>query len=410
MSHTTTAKWIVTAGGARLRLREAGGFFSRLRGLLFKPPLAPDEALLLTPCASVHTCGMGYAIDLAFLDAEGCIVKLAPALKPWRVAAAAKAHSALELTAGAIDTYRLGVGERLSVTRTGGGEQATGSASAAPRARRLRAPGAGANAQRGAALVEFLVVAPLLLLITLGMLQFGLVFHAKSNINLAAFEAARHGALKNADPAAIRNAYARALIPSYGGGQSAAELAGSRAKASAEVAIATRIEILNPTKESFADFAVMRAGKKVIPNDSLSFRSTALGATSGQHIQDANLLKLRVTHGYKPPVPLVGALMVRLLAQADKLAGAGDAFRAALLAQGRLPIVAQATVRMQSDALDSGSLVSLPGPGNGGKPLDPGPEPGSGTPPSGEPCPHFDPACSTRCAPGDPGCGESCGG
>lgn len=407
MAHTNTAKWIVTAGGARLRLREARGFFSRLRGLLFAPALAPDEALLLAPCSGVHTFGMGYTLDLAFLDAAGCIVKLAPALKPWRVAAAAKADSTLELAAGAIDTYRLAVGERLSVVQQGD----VGAASAPPSAPRSRRRGAIASGKQcGAALVEFLVVAPLLLLITLGMLQFGLVFHAKSNINLAAFEAARHGALKNADPAAIRNAYARALIPFHGGGQSAAELAASRAKASADVAVATRIEILNPTQESFADFGVMRAGKKVIPNDSLSFRSTALGATSGQHIQDANLLKLRVTHGYKPPVPLVGALMVRLLAQADKLAGAGDAFRAALLAQGRLPIVAQATVRMHSDALDNGSLVSLPGPGNGGKPLDPGPEPGSGRPPSGEPCPHYDPACSTRCAPGDPGCGESCGG
>ena len=45
--------------------------------------------------------------------------------------------------------------------------------------------------QTGASLVEFVVVAPTLLFIMLGIVQAGMVFHAKSNLNYATFEAAR---------------------------------------------------------------------------------------------------------------------------------------------------------------------------------------------------------------------------
>ena len=43
-------------------------YLERLRGLLGRPPLASGEALLLTPCSSVHTCFMTYAIDIVYVD------------------------------------------------------------------------------------------------------------------------------------------------------------------------------------------------------------------------------------------------------------------------------------------------------------------------------------------------------
>lgn len=33
--------------------------------------------------------------------------------------------------------------------------------------------------------------------------------------------------------------------------------------------------------------------------------TTELRAASGQRIQDANLIKLRITHGYEPKIPLI---------------------------------------------------------------------------------------------------------
>jgi outer membrane protein OmpA-like peptidoglycan-associated protein len=71
--------------------------------------------------------------------------------------------------------------------------------------------------------------------------------------------------------------------------------------------------------------------------------------------------------------------------------GADDAFKLALIDDGRIPIVTTATLRMQSDAIRNTAMVSSPGPGNDGKPTDPGP------PPKGEPlptCGYSDPSCT----------------
>jgi uncharacterized protein len=42
--------------------------WERLRGLLGRPALVTGTGLLLAPCASVHSCGMRYAIDLVYLE------------------------------------------------------------------------------------------------------------------------------------------------------------------------------------------------------------------------------------------------------------------------------------------------------------------------------------------------------
>jgi uncharacterized membrane protein (UPF0127 family) len=47
--------------------------FTRIRGLLGRKALAPDEGLLITPCPSVHMVGMKFAIDVIFLTRENLI-------------------------------------------------------------------------------------------------------------------------------------------------------------------------------------------------------------------------------------------------------------------------------------------------------------------------------------------------
>lgn len=79
------------------------------------------------------------------------------------------------------------------------------------------------------------------------IIQYGLLYHAKSQLNYAAFEAARAGTVSSADPVKIRTAFTRAMTGYYGGGQTTAQLAASLAKVTADSA-AIRIEILSPTK------------------------------------------------------------------------------------------------------------------------------------------------------------------
>lgn len=76
----------------------------------------------------------------------------------------------------------------------------------------------------GATLVEFIVIAPTLLMILLGLMQYATLFHAKSNLNYATFEAARAGSVNHAKPAEIHAAFTRAMTGYYGGGTTSAEL------------------------------------------------------------------------------------------------------------------------------------------------------------------------------------------
>ena len=83
-----------------LRIRPARTWWRRAIGLLATPALEDPCGLWIEPCHSVHTIGMRYAIDLAFLDRDGRILKLVPRLGPWRAAACRGARSTLELRAG----------------------------------------------------------------------------------------------------------------------------------------------------------------------------------------------------------------------------------------------------------------------------------------------------------------------
>ncbi len=53
---------------------------SRLRGLLGTEP--GNDLLVLAPCASIHTYGMRYSIDIAFVDRTGTVVLSRRAVEP----------------------------------------------------------------------------------------------------------------------------------------------------------------------------------------------------------------------------------------------------------------------------------------------------------------------------------------
>lgn len=102
----TTTKKVVLKNN-NLTVIVANQFFSRLRGLLFKPALKLDEALLLSPCKSVHTLGMRYPIDVVFLSPDYIILKIVNDCLPKRLASCSHAKHTLELLAG--ESSRLGL-------------------------------------------------------------------------------------------------------------------------------------------------------------------------------------------------------------------------------------------------------------------------------------------------------------
>ena len=84
------------------RCYRAGSARARLVGLLATPDLAPDEALWLEPCASVHTVGVRAPIGCAFLDAGGRVLRVVDPLPRWRAARARGARAVVECRAGAL--------------------------------------------------------------------------------------------------------------------------------------------------------------------------------------------------------------------------------------------------------------------------------------------------------------------
>lgn len=57
--------------------------FARMKGLMFQKEI--KNGLLIKPCNSVHTFFMKKSIDILYLNKQGKIIKMTPAMKPWRV-------------------------------------------------------------------------------------------------------------------------------------------------------------------------------------------------------------------------------------------------------------------------------------------------------------------------------------
>jgi uncharacterized protein len=83
-------------------------------GLLKHKSLEPGQGLWITPCESVHTFFMKFAIDLVYLDRNKKVRKVRHAVPPWRLSACLAAHSILELPAGAAAGSQTQPGDQLA--------------------------------------------------------------------------------------------------------------------------------------------------------------------------------------------------------------------------------------------------------------------------------------------------------
>lgn len=94
--------------------RIADSFFPRFLGLMGKKSLKHGAGLLITPCNSIHMMFMRFPIDAVFLGPGNEVLYIAEGIKPWRLSPLIrKAHSVLELPAGAVKSSLTEVGDRL---------------------------------------------------------------------------------------------------------------------------------------------------------------------------------------------------------------------------------------------------------------------------------------------------------
>lgn len=246
-------------------------------------------------------------------------------------------------------------------------------------------------------MVETLVVLFVALLLLLGIIQFGLIYNAKITLDYATFEAARAGAVNYADKRAIEYALVRGLTPLYtsvdpadADSDKVQKVQQVRYRLLADEIGNGRfacIQRISPSRAQFrpnvfgvhpgqipgvpADAAAIK-GKLMIPNDHLRYRSALPKGNPLATLQDANLLKLRVTYCYPMYVPIIAntvkwvmgmrATAVSRVAKAVPYEGwekpEVGSFQASCInadeidgkGYPRIPIVAQAIVRMQTPA------------------------------------------------------------
>jgi hypothetical protein len=100
--------------------RRADDFGSRLVGLMGSPGLPEGGALVLEPCASIHSCFMRFPIDVLFLDRRGVVVGLIEAMRPWRLSRIYRgARIAIELPAGTIAASATSTGDEIQFESVG---------------------------------------------------------------------------------------------------------------------------------------------------------------------------------------------------------------------------------------------------------------------------------------------------
>jgi len=92
----------------------------RRKGLLGRTGLEASSALILAPCAAIHTMFMRFDIDAVFVDDDGRAVKVVRELSPWRIALDPTAHAVVELPAGSLREREVNVGDRLYLLEPGG--------------------------------------------------------------------------------------------------------------------------------------------------------------------------------------------------------------------------------------------------------------------------------------------------
>ena len=110
----TKETWLAT------KVRKADSFVTRLVGLLKRKNLGPEEALWLMPSKGIHTIGMKFPIDVAYLDKDLRVVHVYNCLRPCRVGRISwKSRSVLELPAGVLADSRTEVGDTLQFILTG---------------------------------------------------------------------------------------------------------------------------------------------------------------------------------------------------------------------------------------------------------------------------------------------------
>ena len=97
------------------RLALADTLWKRVRGLLGTREWPEGNALLISPCNSVHMFGMKYCLDVLYLDRQNMVLEAVDSLAPGRLKLCRGAKCVVELPEGTLRRTGTRRGDRLKL-------------------------------------------------------------------------------------------------------------------------------------------------------------------------------------------------------------------------------------------------------------------------------------------------------
>ena len=103
----------VNGGHVLASAEQAKDRSARAHGLLGRSGV--DGAFVISPCRSVHTIGMKFALDVAFLDDAGFVLKIVRMRRNRVGLPVRRARTVVEAEAGAFERWGLHVGDQVEL-------------------------------------------------------------------------------------------------------------------------------------------------------------------------------------------------------------------------------------------------------------------------------------------------------
>ena len=105
--------WLVTDGRVLASAEVVNGRRDRARGLIGRD--GHEGALVLSPCRWIHTVGMRFPLDVAYVDAEGIVLRTVRMGRNRMGLPIPKARMVIEAEAGAFARWGLHVGDLVEL-------------------------------------------------------------------------------------------------------------------------------------------------------------------------------------------------------------------------------------------------------------------------------------------------------
>jgi uncharacterized membrane protein (UPF0127 family) len=108
--------WLMSEARVLASVDVAGSRLAKAKGLLGRDTL--DGAFVIPHCRWVHTVGMRFPIDVAYVDAAGNVIKTSTMHRHRVAPPVLKARYVVEARAGSFERWGLRVGDPLEIRDT----------------------------------------------------------------------------------------------------------------------------------------------------------------------------------------------------------------------------------------------------------------------------------------------------